>query len=60
LVRGGDILYIHRFKKEPTWRKENNKWIQNDDGTFDWWIDKYDIIEPEKFDEIVKEVVDVP
>jgi len=59
LFLGGDILYIKRFKKKPTVRFEDGKFIQNEDGSFDWWIDQYNIIEPEKFDEIVKEVVDV-
>jgi len=58
LFLGGDILYIKKFKKKPTVRFEDGKFVQNEDGSFDWWIDQYNVVEPEKFDEIVKEVVD--
>lgn len=45
----GSLLY---FKKEPRRRFENGTFV-DDPSEFDWWANKYDIIDPNEFMKII-------
>ena len=50
--RNGSLLY---FKKEPRRRFENGKFV-DDKSEFDWWANKYDIVSPDEFMEIISKI----
>lgn len=41
--KNGDILFIHKFSKEPARKNVNGEWV--DTGEFDYWAVKYEILE---------------
>lgn len=50
---GGEILKIKSFKKKETVDFKDGEFIKRNDNTYDWWIEDYDIIPQENFDEMV-------
>lgn len=41
--KNGDILYVHKFSKEPVRKKIDDEWV--DTGEFEFWAIKYDVVE---------------
>jgi len=52
---GGDILWVGSYKKKPVVRFEDGKFIKDESGKTEWWIDTCSVVEPEEFDRIVNE-----
>lgn len=47
--KDGDILYVNKFSKKPAVKYVNGKYVE-DDSSYQWWIESYEIIENENFD----------
>jgi len=54
IFNAGEILYIDKFKKKPTVKFEDGKFIEVENN-FTWWIDKYHVIDEKKFNEIINQ-----
>jgi DNA polymerase III alpha subunit len=46
----GEILYADIFKKKPSVKFVNNKYVEDENGEFTWWLEKYSPMSLEKFD----------
>lgn len=49
IFRGGDILYCRSFKKKPSVKMVDGK-FQEIEGEYTWWLESYDLVDPDKFD----------
>jgi hypothetical protein len=48
----GDVINCKAFKKKPSVKFVNGKFEEIEDA-FTWWIENYEIFEPDKFDKLI-------
>jgi len=54
MFRGGEILYVKNFEKKKPVKFINGKYIEDDNGEWQWWMSNYSLVSEDKFDELVK------